>query len=135
VRAASRVAPAVVSINVLRTQTIRARSLWESMFLPPGRSAAPSSFGSGVIVQDGIVVTNNHVIEGADQIRVTLSNGTDVAAELVGADPLADIAVLRVRERNLPVAPIGSAGDLLIGEWAIAIGNPLGNYIGDTSPR
>jgi serine protease Do len=134
VRASSRVAPAVVSINVLRTQTIRARSFWESMFLPPGAQRRAASFGSGVIVQDGIVVTNNHVIEGAEQIRVTLSNGTDVAAELVGADPLADIAVLRVRERNLPVAPIGSAGDLLIGEWAIAIGNPLGNYIGDTRP-
>ena len=134
VQASSRVAPAVVSINVLRTQALRARSLWESMFLPPGAQRRSASFGSGVIVQDGIIVTNHHVIEGADQIRVTLSSGTDVEAELVGTDPLADIAVLRVSERNLPVAPIGSAADLMIGEWAIAIGNPLGNYVGDTRP-
>jgi serine protease Do len=134
VRAASRVAPAVVSINVLLTQTLQPRTLWESFFLPPGAQRRAASFGSGVIVQDGIVVTNNHVIEGADRIRVTLSSGTDVDAELVGADPLADIAVLRVRERNLPVAPVGSVSDLMIGEWAIAIGNPLGNYVGDTRP-
>jgi serine protease Do len=134
VRASSRIAPAVVSINVLLTRTLQARTPWESFFLPPGAQQRAASFGSGVIVQDGIVVTNNHVIEGADQIRVTLSNGTDVAAELVGTDPLADIAVLRVRERNLPVAPVGSVEDLMIGEWAIAIGNPLGNYIGDTRP-
>ena len=134
VRASSRVAPAVVSVNVLLTRTLQPRTPWESFFLPPGAQQRAASFGSGVIVQDGIVVTNNHVIEGADQIRVTLSNGTDVAAELVGADPLADIAVLRVGERNLPVAPVGSVEDLMIGEWAIAIGNPLGNYIGDTRP-
>jgi S1-C subfamily serine protease len=85
-------------------------------------------------VQDGIIVTNHHVIDGADQIRVTLSSGTDVEAELVGTDPLADIAVLRVGERNLPVAAVGSVDGLMIGEWAIAIGNPLGNYIGDARP-
>jgi serine protease Do len=134
VRASSRVAPAVVSVNVLLTQTIQPRSLWESFFLPPGAQRRAASFGSGVIVQDGIIVTNNHVVEGADRIRVTLSNGTDAEAELVGTDPLADIAVLSVRERNLPVAPTGSVDDLMIGEWAIAIGNPLGNYVGDTRP-
>jgi serine protease Do len=134
VRAASRVAPAVVSVNVIRTQQVQARTPWESFFLPPGAQRRRASFGSGVIVQDGIVVTNNHVIDQADQIRVTLSTGVDVDAELVGADPLADIAVLRVRERGLPVAPVGTARNLLIGEWAIAIGNPLGNYVGDTRP-
>jgi serine protease Do len=135
VRAASRVAPAVVSVNVISTQEIQARSLWESFFLPPGAARRAVSFGSGVIVRpEGIVVTNNHVIEGADQIRVTLSSGADLEAELVGADPLADIAVLRVPGDALPVAPVGSAEGLLIGEWAVAIGNPLGNYVGDTQP-
>jgi serine protease Do len=135
VRAASRVAPAVVSVNVISTQPIQARSMWESFFLPPGAARRAVSFGSGVIVRpEGIIVTNNHVIEGADQIRVTLSTGADVEAELVGADPLADIAVLRVQGRNLPVAPVGSTQGLMIGEWAVAIGNPLGNYVGDTQP-
>jgi len=135
VRAASRVAPAVVSVNVISTQPVQARSMWESFFLPPGAARQAVSFGSGVIVRaDGIIVTNNHVIEGATQIRVTLSTGADVDAELVGTDPLADIAVLRVQGRDLPVAPVGSAQGLMIGEWAVAIGNPLGNYVGDTQP-
>jgi serine protease Do len=135
VRAASRVAPAVVSVNVISTQPMQARSMWESFFLPPGAARRAVSFGSGVIVRpEGIIVTNNHVIEGADQIRVTLSTGVDVEAELVGADPLADIAVLRIQQRDLPVAPVGSAQGLMIGEWAVAIGNPLGNYVGDTQP-
>jgi serine protease Do len=134
VRAASRVAPAVVSINVISTRRVQPRTPWEYFFLPPGAERRSASFGSGVIVRDGIVVTNNHVIDGADQIRITLPNGRDVEAEVVGADALADIAVLRVRERGLPVAPVGSTRDLLIGEWAIAIGNPLGNYVGDARP-
>ena len=135
VRAASRVAPAVVSVNVIRRQAIQPRSLWESYFLPPGAERRSIGFGSGVIVRpEGIIVTNNHVIEGADQIRVTLQSGADMDAELVGTDALADIAVLRVRGENLPAAPIGSVEGLLIGEWAVAIGNPLGNYVGDTQP-
>jgi serine protease Do len=135
VRAASRVAPAVVSVNVIRRQAIQARTPWEQFFLPPGAERRSVGFGSGVIVRpEGIIVTNNHVVEGADQIRVTLQSGTDVDAELVGSDALADIAVLRVRGANLPAAPIGSVEGLMIGEWAIAIGNPLGNYVGDTQP-
>jgi serine protease Do len=135
VRAASRVAPAVVSVNVIRRQAIQARTLWDQFFLPPGAERRSVGFGSGVIVRpDGIVVTNNHVIEGADQIQVTLSDGSDLEAQLVGTDPLADIAVLRVRGSGLPVAPVGSVDGLMIGEWAVAIGNPLGNYVGDTQP-
>jgi serine protease Do len=135
VRAASRVAPAVVSVNVIRRQAIQARTMWDQFFLPPGAEQRSVGFGSGVIVRpDGIIVTNNHVIEGADQIQVTLSDGSDAVAELVGTDPLADIAVLRVRGSGLPVAPVGSVDGLMIGEWAIAIGNPLGNYVGDTQP-
>ena len=135
VRAASRVAPAVVSVNVIRTSPAQARSVWESFFLPPGAQRRSAGFGSGVIVRtDGIVVTNNHVIEGADQIRVTLPSGEDLEAELVGTDALADIAVLRIRGSDLPVAPVGTVRGLLIGEWAVAIGNPLGNYVGDTEP-
>jgi len=109
--------------------------MWESFFLPPGAERRSAGFGSGVIVsEDGVVLTNDHVISGAEQIRVTLPSGRDVEAELVGTDPVADIAVLRVPAEGLPVAPTGSVDDLMIGEWAIAIGNPLGNYVGDTQP-
>jgi serine protease Do len=134
VRAASRVSPAVVSISVIRTEA-RALSARESFFFPRGAQRRSAGFGSGVIVrEDGIVVTNHHVIQGADQIQVTLSDGRDMQAELVGTDAVADIAVLRIRGEDLPVAPVGTSRGLLIGEWAIAIGNPLGNYVGDTEP-
>ncbi len=135
VRATSRVAPAVVSVNVLRTRSARPRSLWESMYLPPGAQQRSAGFGSGVIVSsDGIVITNDHVISGASRIQVTLPGGLDADAELIGTDPLADIAVLRINVADAPVAPVGSADGLMIGEWAIAIGNPLGNYVGDSEP-
>ncbi|MEX2467933.1 MAG: trypsin-like peptidase domain-containing protein [Gemmatimonadota bacterium] len=135
VRAASRVAPAVVSINVLRTQQVRPRTAWESFFLPPGAQRRSAGFGSGVIVrEDGIVLTNDHVIRDASQIRVTLPDGRDLDAELVGTDAVADIAVLRIRGENLPVAPVGTVEGLMIGEWAVAIGNPLGTYAADAEP-
>ncbi|MDX1646081.1 MAG: trypsin-like peptidase domain-containing protein [Longimicrobiales bacterium] len=135
VRATARVAPAVVSINVLRTSRIRPRSIWESLYLPPGAERRSAGFGSGVIVsEDGIVLTNDHVIAGASRISVTLPDGRDLDAEVVGTDPVADIAVLRIRGDDLPTAPVGTVKGLMIGEWAIAIGNPLGNYVGDSEP-
>jgi len=135
VRAAHRVAPAVVSIQVLRTQSLQPRTAWESFFLPPGAQRRSAGFGSGVIVRtDGIVLTNDHVIRDADRIRVTLRDGRDFEAELIGTDPVADVAVLRINGPNLPVAPVGTVEGLMIGEWAIAIGNPLGNYAADSEP-
>jgi len=135
VRATARVAPAVVSVNVLRTQRVRPRTMWESMILPPGAQQRSAGFGSGVIVDDsGIVITNDHVITGAAQIKVTLAGGRDLDATIIGTDPVADIAVLRIIGQDLPVAPLGTADGLMIGEWAIAIGNPLGNYVADSEP-
>ena len=133
VQAAKRVAPAVVSISVIRTGRARAMSMWESFFMPPQRRSA--SFGSGVIVRsDGIVITNDHVIADAEQIRVSLPGGGDFEAKLIGTDPLADIAVLLIAGEDLPVAPLGSVEGLMIGEWALAIGNPLGMQAADTEP-
>lgn len=135
VRAADRVAPAVVSISVIRTQRVQARSAWESFFLPPNAQRRSAGFGSGVIVRpEGIVLTNDHVIRDASRIQVSLADGRDFEAELVGTDPVADIAVLRIDGRDLPVAPVGTVSGLMIGEWAIAIGNPLGNYAADVEP-
>ena len=109
--------------------------MWESMILPPGAQQRSAGFGSGVIVsEDGIVITNDHVITGASQIKVTLAGGRDLDAEIIGTDPVADIAVLRIQGDDLPIAPVGSAEGLMIGEWAIAIGNPLGNYVADSEP-
>jgi serine protease Do len=92
-------------------------------------------FGSGfVITPDGIVITNQHVAAGAQEIVVTTRDGTDYEAELLGQDPLTDIAVLRIEGDNLPTAPVGSSTDLVIGEWVIAIGNPYSYLLGNSEP-
>jgi len=83
--------------------------------------------GSGwIIAKDGLVVTNNHVVAGAETITVTLADGRSFPAGIVGADPFSDLAVLRVDETNLPAADIGDSSKLRIGEWVLAIGNALG---------
>ena len=113
VRAAARVAPAVVSVNVMRTRRVRPRTMWESMILPPGAQQRSTGFGSGVIVsEDGIVITNDHVITGASEIKITLPGGRDFNAEIVGTDPVADIAVLRITGDDLPAPPVGTAKGL-----------------------
>ncbi len=94
------------------------------------RSQRPmTGLGSGfVISEDGIIVTNNHVIEGADEITVILSDETEYIAELLGRDPKADIAVLKINpdKTNLTAVKWGDSDDMRVGDWTIAIGNPLG---------
>jgi serine protease Do len=93
---------------------------------PPNRTL--SSMGSGFIVDaSGVIVTNNHVVEGAESMQVHLQDGTLLKAELVGRDPKTDLAVLRVKpDRPLPTVSFGDSDTLRIGEWVIAIGNPFG---------
>lgn len=135
VEAARRVAPAVVNVSVIGREAARASSWWDSFFMPPGAQRRVMGFGSGVIVRgDGVILTNDHVVRNAEQIKVTLPDGRDFQAELVGTDQVADVAVLRIRGESLPVAPVGSAQGLLIGEWAVAIGNPFANYFADAEP-
>ena len=82
--------------------------------------------GSGVIVtSDGYIVTNNHVIEDASEIEVTLNDNRKYAAKLIGADPSTDIAVLKIEESQLIPVPIGNSDALQIGEWVLAVGNPF----------
>jgi len=127
VEAASRVSPAVVSIHTARRQTIR--RYWQRF------SRRATGLGSGFVISgDGYVLTNDHVVRGAEEIQVTLPDGRAFNAERVGEDQLNDIAVLKIDGAELPVAPLGRSGDLLIGEWAIAIGNPLGNLFSNTEP-
>ncbi len=135
VQAAAQVAPAVVNVSVIGREQARPESLWESFFMPPGTQRRAMGFGSGVIVRaDGVILTNDHVVRNAEQIMVTLPDGRDFEAQLVGTDQVADIAVLRIRGTDLPVAPVGTAEGLLIGEWAVAIGNPFANYFADAEP-
>ena len=81
--------------------------------------------GSGVIIRpDGYIVTNNHVIAGADVIEVTLENNKVYSAKLVGTDPATDIALIKIDAEDLPVVPMGNSDDLRLGEWVLAIGSP-----------
>jgi serine protease Do len=140
VTAAERVSPAVVSISVVRRERVVPRSLIEQMLMPPGQERQSAGMGSGFILHaDGLVLTNEHVIRGATEVLVTLPDGREFDADLVGTDDVNDLAVLRIRLPEsgrvpLPVAPLGTSDGLLIGEWVIAIGNPLGNLLSNTEP-
>lgn len=136
VRATERVAPAVVSVNVRQRATVQPRSVFESFFLGPSTREV-QGLGSGFLIRaDGLIITNEHVVRGATEVVVTLSDGRDFGADVVGTDEVTDLAVLRLRQApaNLPVAPLGSSASLIIGEWAIAIGNPFGFYLANAEP-
>ncbi|MGI6231296.1 MAG: Do family serine endopeptidase [Prevotella sp.] len=83
--------------------------------------------GSGVIISsDGYIVTNNHVVSGADELTVTLNDNREFNARIIGTDPTTDLALIKVEGKNLPTLPIGDSDDIKIGEWVIAVGNPYG---------
>src|SRR5436190_750144 len=125
---AHNVLPSVV--NIQTEATIQRRAV-DPMFDPFGffgpRSYTSQSLGSGFVwSSDGVIVTNNHVVEGASRITVNFNDGTQVAAKLLGVDPDSDVAVLKVDSKNLTAAPIGLSSDLMIGESVVAVGNPFG---------
>jgi serine protease Do len=133
VDATARVSPSVVSIRVLSRRAVPT-SLLDGFYGVP-QQQAQQSFGTGFIMRpDGIVLTNQHVVAGATQITVTLSDGTDVEGRLLGEDPLTDIAVIKIEREGLPVPPFGRTDDLQIGEWAIAMGNPYSFLLGNSEP-
>jgi serine protease Do len=133
--AAARVAPAVVSVNVVRRERALPRTVFDLFFLPPGSEQIVQGLGSGFIVsRDGLVITNQHVVSGADSIVVTLRDGRTFPAKLLGEDARNDIAVVKVDGTGFPVARIGRSSDLDIGDWVIAIGNPYGYLLGNSEP-
>jgi serine protease Do len=137
VRAAERVAPAVVSVNVIRREAIRPRTWYEQLFVPPGAERSVTGIGSGFIIhEDGLVLTNEHVVRGASEVIVTLADGRDFPGQVVGTDDVNDLALVRLTTEGatLPVAPLGRSDDLLIGEWVVAIGNPFGQLLSNTEP-
>jgi serine protease Do len=84
------------------------------------------SSGSGVIIStDGYIITNNHVVEGADKLEVTLNNNKNYEASVIGRDPSTDIAVIKIEEKNLPAVVWGNSEEVRIGQWVIAVGNPF----------
>ena len=129
--AAESAVDAVVYVKVVSTQTQQQApsSIFDFFFgfpeggMPQQRERVGS--GSGVIIrEDGYIVTNNHVIDGATRIEVTLNNNQTYPATLVGTDPATDVALLKVEATGLPVIPFGDSDKLRLGEWVIAIGSP-----------
>ncbi len=118
---ADAVAPTVVEI---RTESVSTASFW-------GGNYVTSGAGSGVIISaDGVIVTNNHVVSGANTITVTLKDGTEYPAKLLGTDSDSDIAVIKIEASNLPCALVGNSDELKVGQEVLAIGNPLGELGG-----
>lgn len=120
------VMPAVV--NIRTEASIRRRSADPfGFFFGQPREYTTQSVGSGFVWGgDGIIVTNNHVVEGASRITVAFADGRELDANVLGVDPDSDLAVLKVNSRGLPAAALGSSADLLIGETVVAVGNPFG---------
>jgi len=133
-----RVRPAVVSVTVRqRPDAVQQPSLeglppgFEEFFRgrPGGRTGpAPTSLGSGFfIAQDGTIVTNHHVVEGAEEITIRTSDGRDLPADIVGSDEATDIAVLRIRGGGrFPYVTFDDARHVRVGDWVVAVGNPFG---------
>jgi serine protease Do len=92
-----------------------------------GRQREAQSLGSGFIISaDGYMLTNNHVVAGADEIIVRLPDRSELEAKLIGADPRSDVALLKIEGNNLPTVKLGKSEDLKVGEWVLAIGSPFG---------
>lgn len=127
--------PSVVNVYIARVRMSRGSSVFndplfqhffgDQLFGEP-QKRLETNLGSGVIVGDGIILTNHHVIEGANRIQVALADGRTLDAEILGTDPDTDLAVLRTTEKGLPGIGIGDGRNIRVGDVVLAIGNPFG---------
>ncbi len=121
------VSSAIVGINV--TETRYYRDPFSFFFENRVYEKQIPGLGSGAIISsDGYIITNDHVAGNANEIIITMTDGTEYNAELVGTDKSSDIALLKIEANNLPFLKFGNSDDILIGEWAIALGNPFGLF-------
>ena len=125
--------PSVVSINTTVKRSVRPRVLPRG--LPPGledmfdrqEERQASGMGSGVIIStDGYILTNNHVVEDADELEVELSDGSTVDGKIIGTDPQTDVAVIKIDRQGLEPIPFGNPDTVQVGDWCVAIGSPFG---------
>lgn len=140
---ADKASPSVVNISTVRKRVSTApggsqmpfndpnmREFFERYFNGPmpRRQFKQHSMGTGFIIEpSGLIVTNNHVVEGADDIKVKMSNGKEYEAKIIGTDPKTDIALIKIKAKvNLPHLELGDSGKLKVGDWLVAIGNPFG---------
>jgi serine protease Do len=132
-----------VSIGVVASRVVRSDpfggllhdEFWDRFYPPTTYREKFSGLGSGVIVDaKGFLLTNEHVVRDAEQITVTLPGGRQLPAKLLGSTSTYDLAVLKVEGSDLPVASLGNSDGLVVGEWAIAIGNPYGFILANSEP-
>ncbi|MCB0732214.1 MAG: trypsin-like peptidase domain-containing protein [Ignavibacteriae bacterium] len=117
-----KISSAIVGINVTETRYVR------DFFYRIYEQQIPGLGSGAIISSDGYIITNDHVAGNANQIVVTMTDGTEYNAELIGTDKSSDIALLKIDADNLPYLKFGNSDDILIGEWVIALGNPFGLF-------
>ena len=123
-----------VKVTVKTTQQYNIDPLFRYFFgIPETQEREQQGSGSGVIIrQDGYIVTNNHVVQGATKIEVTLNNNKVYPATVIGTDPATDVALIKIDADGLPIVPFGDSDNLRLGEWVLAIGSPLGEQLKGT---
>ncbi|MDO5447948.1 MAG: Do family serine endopeptidase [Prevotellaceae bacterium] len=143
--AADKAVQAVVHIKFTqnsKTQTVTVQDPFDDFFDPFGffgnrggngqrqqkvQTPKREGIGSGVIISaDGYIVTNNHVVEGADELQVTLNDNREFSAKIIGTDKTTDLALIKISGNNFPTLPIGKSENIRVGEWVLAVGNPMG---------
>jgi serine protease Do len=142
VRASREVAPCVVGIIVTQVQMVMSSpyyitDFFDLFFFPESRPRLRQveNMGSGFVIRDdGMILTNHHVVEGAQKLYVNYPDGRQFEGEIVGVDPQTDIAVIKIEAEKITSVRVGNSDNLMAGEWAIAIGNPFLNFIGDAHP-
>ncbi len=132
--AVARVAPSVVTVQTETVEQVP-MDFWEGFFGGRSGQRLAPGMGTGFVIRpDGVILTNAHVVSGATKVSVMMRDGTTYPATVLGKDETNDLAVVKVDAKNMPTAPLGTSADLIIGEWAIAIGNPFGFVLGNTEP-
>ncbi len=131
--AVAKISPSVVTVQT--EQVNQAPQDPFDMFFGRAQPRTSAGLGTGFVVRsDGVIVTNAHVVAGATKVSVMMRDGNVYPAKVLGSDEANDIAVIRIDAKNLPDAKLGNSNNLVIGEWAIAIGNPFGFYLGNSEP-
>ncbi len=130
----ARVAPAVVTVQTEVVERVPVDP-FDMLFGRQSGERIGAGLGSGFITDpNGTIITNAHVVAGATRVSVAMRDGKTFPAKVLGVDEQNDLAVLRIDAKGLPTAPLGNSDDIIIGEWAIAIGNPYGFLLGNTEP-
>ncbi|HEX3868052.1 MAG TPA: trypsin-like peptidase domain-containing protein, partial [Gemmatimonadaceae bacterium] len=133
--AVAKVSPSVVTVQT-ETESQSPQNPFDILF-GGGRAQTQTQAGLGtgfIVRSDGVIVTNAHVVAGAKTVSVMMHDGTVYPAKVLGTDETNDIAVLKISAKDLAAVPVGNSNELVIGEWAIAIGNPFGFYVGNSEP-